>query len=144
MAPGPGDVERVRAAGFTAYVDEQLRPSDRDDLLCQHKLESVRLHIEYEAGKTDGDPGKSYPACKEDRPLRYLNASAEDLWKLTDAAAPTLARPIAPAERDRVLAEVRVAHLGSSGLQQMATPRGTGRLLAQPFQRQRWRSTTAG
>ena len=107
--PRPADPERVRAAGFPAYVEEQLRPDDHDDALCQHKLESVRLHIEYEGGKTDGDNPKTYPACKEDRPLRYLSAPAADLWKLTDAAAPTLAKPIAPAERDRALAEVRAA-----------------------------------
>jgi len=105
--PRPGDMERVRALGFDAYVEEQLRPDDGDDALCRHKLESVRLHIEYDAGKTDGDDGKPYPACKEDRLLRYLNSSAADLWKLTDAAAPTLVKPIAPPERDRALAEVR-------------------------------------
>jgi uncharacterized protein (DUF1800 family) len=107
--PRPGDVQRLRAAGFAAYVEQQLRPDDGDDTLCRHKLESVRLHIEYEAGKTDGDDGKPYPACKEDRPLRYLTRPAADLWKLTDAAEPTLPRPIAPAERDRALAEVRAA-----------------------------------
>ena len=33
FGPRPGDVERLRAIGLPAYVDEQLHPNDADDAL---------------------------------------------------------------------------------------------------------------
>jgi hypothetical protein len=55
MAFGPraGDVERVRKMGLAAYVEEQLLPDAVDDPELTKRLQAVRLHIEYEAGKDD-------------------------------------------------------------------------------------------
>jgi uncharacterized protein (DUF1800 family) len=104
MAFGPraGDVERVRAMGLAAYIDEQIR-SDAADPQCEAALKSATLHIEYEAGKDDKG-NQLWKSCKEDRPLRLLSASSADLWKLTDGSA-----QLPGEERQRALQEVKTA-----------------------------------
>lgn len=73
FGPRPRDVERVQRLGFEKYVQEQLRPTDADSDLCEAKLRDARFPIEYE------HKGKK---VKEDRPLRTLTATRDDLWKM--------------------------------------------------------------
>ena len=87
FGPRPGDAQRVQKMGLPAYVDEQLRPNDADDALCDAHLKSARLHIQYDAGKDDQN--REFPAINEERPLRTLRQSPAELWKLLD---PTVAR----------------------------------------------------
>jgi uncharacterized protein (DUF1800 family) len=102
FGPRPGDVERVRAMGFAAYVDEQLAPVDADDPLYDKHLKAARLHIQYDAGRDDQN--HDYRACNEDRPLKWLDQPLAELWKLLD---PNVAR--AGDERVRPLREVIAA-----------------------------------
>ncbi|MFQ3638720.1 MAG: DUF1800 domain-containing protein [Chloracidobacterium sp.] len=95
FGPRPGDLDRIRAIGFTAYVEEQIRPNDADDAAFLSKRQSARLRIAYSAG--DG-----YPALDELRPLTALNKPLSDLWPLGDFNI-----PMAGAERFRPLEEVR-------------------------------------
>ncbi len=99
MAYGPrvGDVERMRRLGLARYVDEQLNPVDTDDTVCQTRLKSARLHIEFEKSKDS-------PALKEDRSLLNLNKFLGQLWKLTIEGS-----PMAYEERVRPAQEVQVA-----------------------------------
>jgi uncharacterized protein (DUF1800 family) len=45
FGPRPGDVERVRAMGVTAYLEEQLNPDAIDDSLYQQKAAAVDLSL---------------------------------------------------------------------------------------------------
>jgi uncharacterized protein (DUF1800 family) len=95
--PRPGDIERVKAMGFTAYVDEQLNPQAINDSDCDRRLSEARLHIAYDAGT-------GYAALNENRALTSLNKTTSELWGL--------ARNVPPApsqERMRPQSEVRVA-----------------------------------
>lgn len=96
FGPRPGDLDRIRAMGFEAYVEEQLRPNDADDALFLAKRQSARLRINYSAG--DG-----YPALDELRPLTALDKPLSELWPLGDTN-----RSLPFAERNRPLEEVRV------------------------------------
>ncbi|MCS7079736.1 MAG: DUF1800 domain-containing protein [Chloracidobacterium sp.] len=96
FGPRPGDLERIRAMGFEAYVEEQLHPNDADDALFLAKRQSARLRISYPAG--DG-----YPAVDEMRPLTALDKPLSELWPLGDTS---VSLPFA--ERNRPLEEVRV------------------------------------
>lgn len=100
FGPRPGDIERVRRMGLSAYIEEQLRP-DETDPGSDPKIAAARLAIEYPAGN---DNNKPYPAVKEDRPLTALTKAPAELLKLFDgtAAAPW-------AEKVRPRDEVRVA-----------------------------------
>nr|MCU0494907.1 DUF1800 domain-containing protein [Chloroflexaceae bacterium] len=95
--PRPGDLERVRAMGFAAYVEEQLRPNDADDAECHQRLDSVQLHISYDAGK-------GYPAVDEMRPLRTLKQPLNELWQLNNWDM-----DMDYGERSRPVYEVRMA-----------------------------------
>lgn len=105
FGPRAEDPGRVRELGLERFVEEQLSPTSVDPLLAE-KLESARLHIEYGEEELEGDGGKKYKVgpLKEDRPLQYLTAKNEELWKLRDYGNP---RPWA--EKERPFAEVRVA-----------------------------------
>ena len=46
--PRPGDLERVRSIGLTAYVDEQLNPGADPD--CDARIAAATLRIKYAAG----------------------------------------------------------------------------------------------
>jgi len=106
--------------GLQDYVQSQLHPKDSDDALCNAKLASALLHIEYKANEKkppnkkpdDKSMGpalnetqlESYPAMSEDRPLSSLNKPIEELWKLADNSLFIDGR-----ERARPLQEVRAA-----------------------------------
>lgn len=97
--PRPGDVARVRAMGFAAYVEEQLAPDDDDDAVLHAHLKAARMPIEHE-GNAD------YPAVDEMRPLRALQQPLAELWRLVDWEH----APEAPyAEIERPTAEVIMA-----------------------------------
>lgn len=72
------ELERVRTIGRTAWVKEQLRAPDGDDPAMKDRLAKATLRIEYAAEKD------KFPALKEDRPLRALDAPLKDLWPLRD------------------------------------------------------------
>lgn len=67
----------VSKKGFEAWLDEQLKPLDRNDLICNKKIAEFRLPIKYGANK-DG----YWPAVDELRPFQYLTASSEQLMSL--------------------------------------------------------------
>ncbi|MGQ9897702.1 MAG: DUF1800 domain-containing protein [Acidobacteriota bacterium] len=95
FGPRPGDLDRIRAMGFAAYVEEQLHPNDADDPLFLAKRQSARLRINYSAGN-------GYPALDEQRPLTALSKPLGELWRLSNFSI-----PMAFAERVRPLEEVR-------------------------------------
>ncbi len=95
FGPRPGDLDRIRAIGFEAYVEEQLRPNDADDPLFLAKRQSARLRINYAAGN-------GYPALDELRPLTALSKPLSELWPLGDFGI-----AMAFAERTRPLEEAR-------------------------------------
>ncbi len=64
--PRPGDVERVREIGLTAYIDEQLNPTD-DDPVADAKLAAVRLEVR-----------------GNEQPFQHLNRGLDGLWALTE------------------------------------------------------------
>ena len=76
--PRPGDVATVKKKGLKRYILEQLNPKDEQDPVLKQQLAKARLKIKYK-----GKAGK-FPSVDEDRPLKLLNASIEDLWKLRD------------------------------------------------------------
>lgn len=64
--PRPGDVERVREMGLTAYIDEQLNPTDNDPV-ADAKLAAVRLEVR-----------------GNEQPFQHLNRGLAGLWALTE------------------------------------------------------------
>src|SRR5690349_13985101 len=72
--PWPGDVDRIRGMGLTAYVDQQLNPDAIDDSACEQKIKDALLKIKY-----DADPQGQYPAVNEVRPLEDLNKQLSEL-----------------------------------------------------------------
>jgi uncharacterized protein (DUF1800 family) len=95
--PRPGDVERVKTMGFTAYVDEQLNPNNIDDSDCDRRLNEARLRIQYDAGT-------GYAALNENRALTSLSKTTSQLWGLARNVPPMPSQ-----ERMRPQSEVRVA-----------------------------------
>lgn len=73
LGPRPGDVERVKKMGLTAYIEEQLHPDPQDDKEVQKRLVQLQLDIKYDAGA-------KYKAVDEVRPLTALNKSLQELW----------------------------------------------------------------
>ena len=92
--------------GLKKYLAEQLNPVDKDDVVCNAKLAKATLHIEYKDSEKNNEDKKkgSYPALSEDRPLKALNASLEELIHLADYSV-----NIAGQERNRPAQEVRAA-----------------------------------
>ena len=72
-----GDVEMLKKKGLAKYVEEQLNPKDSQDTLLNAQLAKATLKIKYKAKS-----GK-HGAMDENRPLKLLNASIEELWKLS-------------------------------------------------------------
>ena len=75
FGPRTGDVERVKAMGFAAYVEEQLNPSDRDNEITEQRLQTVTLPRDL----WDEDKGN-----QRTRGLRLstLDQSLTELWQL--------------------------------------------------------------
>lgn len=93
----PGDFDRVRTMGLTAYVDEQLTPNDNDDADFTTRVQAQTMRINYSA-----DPNGAYPALDEMRPLRTRTQGLSDFWPLG-----LQSNTIAFAERIRPLEEIR-------------------------------------
>jgi uncharacterized protein (DUF1800 family) len=90
-------LEELRASGFPAWVDEQLKPRADFDTVAQTHLRNARLHIKYAAGE-------GWDAADEMRPLVSLDAPISTVWHLLDHKIPMHA-----AERRRPRDEVIAA-----------------------------------
>ncbi len=95
--PRPGDLDRVRTVGLTAYVDEQLSPVDTDDTDFNTRVQAQTMRINYGA-----DPGGAYPALDEMRPLRTRTQGLSDFWPIGNQN-----NTVAFQERIRPLEEIR-------------------------------------
>ena len=71
----PGETDRLRAAGYGSWLDEQLAPPPGDDPAVAAKLQRLTFRIKYAEGKD-----KAYPAVDELRPLSTLNQPIEAVW----------------------------------------------------------------
>jgi len=71
----PGEIERLRATGYRAWLDEQLAPPPGDDPAVAAKLQRLTFRIKYNEGKD-----KAYPAVDELRPLGTLSQPIEAVW----------------------------------------------------------------
>ena len=100
--PRPGDIERLRAIGLSAYIDEQLSPPPGDDPATAQRLSAATLPIAYEA---EG----GYPDTDEQRALRTLDQPLEELWQLTNDDTP-FAEWAHPLEEVRAATWIRAAH----------------------------------
>jgi uncharacterized protein (DUF1800 family) len=99
--PRPEDVAYLKRVGLQYFVDEQLNPTSIRDDDCDQRLAQANLHIEYEAGKEEGN---KWPALKEDRPLNCLDKDVDELWPLVDGK-----KGFAWEEKVRPTEEVRAA-----------------------------------
>ncbi len=95
--PRPGEVASVQKKGLKQYIEAQLNPKDSQDTLLKQALAKARLKIKYK-----GKAGK-FPSVDENRPLKLLNASVDQLWKLRDR------KKVHRKERQRAAQEVLVA-----------------------------------
>ena len=98
------DVAYAAKIGWSAWVQEQLRAPPGDDPGLAAHLQSQRWPIKYAAGSRERD---TWAAVDEDRPLTYLTASAETLWKTVDEAGFS----ISPDERNRIYPEFLAGYL---------------------------------
>ncbi len=78
------DVAYAQKIGWAAWVREQLAPPAGDDPALAAHLKTQRLPIKYAAGNAAAN--QTWPAVDEVRPLTYLAASAEDLWRMGRAS----------------------------------------------------------
>ena len=93
----PNSLEELQSLGFTAWVDEQLKPRPGLDVATDKYLRNARLHIKYPAGE-------GWAAADEMRPLTTLDAPIATLWHLVDHK-----NPMHAAERRRPRDEVVAA-----------------------------------
>jgi uncharacterized protein (DUF1800 family) len=93
----PEIVEEVKRNGLHSYVNQQLNPDFQDSEVLARKLSSITLQIKYP--EKDG-----FPAVDEMRPLKWLNSSMEELWKLNNKQL-----SFSYQEKVRPLEEVRAA-----------------------------------
>jgi uncharacterized protein (DUF1800 family) len=84
------DVALVRQQGWAAWVEGQLAPPAGDDPDLDRYLRAQIMHIQYDA-YDDNQLNWHWKAVNEDRPLRYLTMSAEDIWKSARATPSTVA-----------------------------------------------------
>jgi uncharacterized protein (DUF1800 family) len=73
----PGESDRLRQAGYAAWLDEQLAPPPGDDPAVAAKLKRLTFRIKYNEGKD-----KAYPAVDELRPLGTLDQPIEAVWPI--------------------------------------------------------------
>jgi uncharacterized protein (DUF1800 family) len=112
FGPTLQDYQTFNQMGFAHYLESQLHPMEAEDALCNARLRSATLHIEYKASEKPDptkpvDPKKpvnDYPAVNEDSPLRSLAMSPEQLWKIADSSVRMDGK-----ERNRPVQEVRAA-----------------------------------
>jgi len=99
------DVTTVAAMGWTAWVDEQLYPPPGDDPALDAFLKSQTMNITYPAANPVTQPGGTWAAVNENRPLNYLNAEIPALWDIYLKSGSTLSF----AERTRIRQELMAA-----------------------------------
>ncbi len=105
--PSVKQLERIRALGPCAWIDEQLAAPATDDAETQARLDRAHLKIEYDADAR-------WPAVNEDRPLTALPKSARQLWSILDdrdnVAWPEKVRPVAEVRAATWIRAVHSAH----------------------------------
>ncbi|CAN5455912.1 DUF1800 domain-containing protein [soil metagenome] len=101
FGPRPGDVERLKAQGWTYWLDEQLKPDDANDVECNRRLGTAKLRISYGPGK---EKGVSWKKLEENRPLSLMNKPIGEIWHLADYN-----NPMPYQERVRPFQEVKAA-----------------------------------
>lgn len=69
-------LSEIQKMGLEKWLNWQLKPTTEDPKV-DAKLKAQLIHVEYEY-----EEKKEKKKVKEDRPLKYLDAKAEDLWKL--------------------------------------------------------------
>ena len=99
-----GDVEALKKKGLARYVEEQLNPVDSQDTLLNQQLAKATLKIKYKA-----KAGK-YGAKDENRPLNLLNASIEQLWKLSNRKKTPRKEQQRPAQEVMAATWLRATH----------------------------------
>ena len=79
---GARDVEvtNLQREGWSAWVERQLLPPQGDDPALAAHIKSQVLHIQYDAFD-DNLTNYHWKAVNEDRPLNYLSATPEQIWK---------------------------------------------------------------
>lgn len=90
FGPRPGDVERVRAMGVAAYLEEQLHPETIDDSSCDARVAAVAPRYqsltlaELWARRTLPDTAEFWKARDEARTITWLRAiySRRQLYEL--------------------------------------------------------------
>lgn len=87
FGPRIGDVGWLNTLGLHDWLDVQLAPDDAQDSELHNRLATFELPIRYAAGP--GTPAgngviQNWPAVDEHRPLNYLGAPIQSVWKLTD------------------------------------------------------------
>ncbi len=78
FGPRPGEVEALKLIGLEKWVQQQVKPT-ADDPEVDKRLAELKLEIRYE------HEGKK---VEEQRPLTRLNATRDQLWKLTAEGTP--------------------------------------------------------
>jgi uncharacterized protein (DUF1800 family) len=99
------DVAYAQRIGWAAWVGEQLNPPAGDDADLATHLAAQRWPIKYPAGNPD--LRQTWAAVDEVRPLNYLQATAAQLFKLTQGQGFS----INPGEVQRVFDELLAATL---------------------------------
>lgn len=87
FGPRIGDIGWLNALGLRGWLDSQLAPDDAQDKELNNRLASFELPIRYAAGPgTVNGNGvmQNWSAVDEHRPLTYLGAPIQSIWKLTD------------------------------------------------------------
>ena len=99
------DVAYANSIGWTAWIEEQLRPPIGDDADLAAHIAGQTLPIQYAAANPQSQPLGSWHAVNELRPLNYLNAAVPQLYYVATRAG----REVALAERTRIRQELLAA-----------------------------------
>jgi uncharacterized protein (DUF1800 family) len=98
------DVASVSASGLEAWLNTQLAPPAGDDPELDAYLKAQTMRIQYPAAGAQ-NPGGTWPAVNEDRPLNYLYADTPALWDVATKAGSTVSFQ----ERFRIRQELAAA-----------------------------------
>jgi uncharacterized protein (DUF1800 family) len=80
-----GELEALTRGGVGPWLADQLTPPEGDDPQVAEKLKAATLPMEYGAGE---ERGKKWEAVLEDRPLRSVSQTVEELWPLRNWEVP--------------------------------------------------------
>ncbi len=144
FGPAPGDLERVRTIGLSAYIDQQLQPERLDDsrmaarlaafetlskstqeMAQQYYLPAQMARREAQRQQSAQTPAGSDPSMTTTTPPN--DAARREMMTPEQAEAVRVER--------QALTELMQAKLLRAALQRPSAPRSHGRLLVQPLQR---------